>query len=126
LSDSGYLLDSNVWVALTFDTHPAHRAASEAFLLATEHRPAAFCRATQQSYLRLASNPTILRTYNATGLTNRDALKTLGIFMARPVVAYREEPDKIVGLGMRWPTFHRRHRNDGWTPTSPHSPSPAG
>jgi predicted nucleic acid-binding protein len=48
--------------------------------------------------LRLASNPSVLRAYNATGLTNRGALKTLRMFMARPTVAYRKEPDDIVPL----------------------------
>lgn len=97
-SDSGCLLDSNIWIALTFSSHPGHQAASSAMALA-ENRPASFCRSTQQSFLRLVSTPALARQYGAGELTNDDALQLLERFMASPFVDYREEP---VGLFPLW------------------------
>src|SRR5258708_35154105 len=91
-SGSALLFDATVWVPLAFADHPHHRLAVAAYRSATAARPALFCRATQQTFLRLASTPAFLRLCNATGLTNRDALETLERFMASRSVAYREEP----------------------------------
>jgi toxin-antitoxin system PIN domain toxin len=111
LSDSPVLFDANVWVALAFDTHPHHTRAVEAFRSTTPARPAVFCRSTQQSFLRLASTPAVLRLCNATGLTNQDALVMLAGFMASPSIAYRDEPPGTVPL---W------HRLAGLPSASPH------
>ena len=105
MSDSAFLFDSNVWVALTFDAHPAHRAAIETFARASKRRPACFCRATQQSFLRLASTPAMLRVYGVIGLTNDNALSTYEALSASPAVGYREEP---VGIKTLWPEMGRR------------------
>lgn len=101
MSASPVLFDANVWVALAFDTHPNHRPAVAAFQSTTPQSPALFCRSTQQSFLRLASQPAVHRLCNTGGLTNRDALEMLGDFMASPSVAYRDEPAGIV------PIWHR-------------------
>lgn len=96
-----FLLDSNVWIAQTFDAHPGHTSASQSLLMATAERPAIFCRATEQSFLRLASTPAVLRQYGAQGLTNQDALVLLAHFQALPMVAFRAEPPGIVPLWHR-------------------------
>ncbi len=88
----GSLLDTNVWLAAVFTTHPFHQAAQKNLRQATPAEPAVFCRSTQQSFLRLASTPTLLKAYGATGLTNRDALVALGALLALPQVCEREEP----------------------------------
>ncbi len=52
------LPDTNIWLDLTFSAHPHHEKALGWF----ESMPAtscAFCRMTQQGYLRLASNPKV-------------------------------------------------------------------
>ena len=90
-----------MWVALAFDTHPNHRPAVAAFQSTAPARPAVFCRATQQTFLRLASQPAVHRLCNAVGLTNRDALAMLDDFMASPSVAYQDEPTGTV------PVWHR-------------------
>ncbi|HUG91034.1 MAG TPA: TA system VapC family ribonuclease toxin [Planctomycetaceae bacterium] len=97
-----FLLDTSVWIAQTFDSHPGHAAASGALALATHEQPAVFCRATQQSFLRLASTPTVLQLYGCTGLTNDDALTMLQRLMALSSVAYRDEPEGLVPLWHRF------------------------
>lgn len=102
MSDSPALFDANVWIALAFDAHPNHAAAVEAFRLQTPERPACFCRATEQSFLRLASTPAILRLCNASGLTNLDALAMFEGFMSSAVVEYRNESEGTVALWHRF------------------------
>ena len=88
----GILLDTSVWLAAVFPTHPLHPHARQCLQRATPAEPAVFCRSTQQSFLRLASTPALLKTYGADGLTNRDALIALGALMALPQVGEHEEP----------------------------------
>ena len=68
---------------------------------ATPGEPAVFCRSTQQSFLRLASTPTLLRAYGAEGLTNRDALVALDALLALPQVCERTEPPGVLALWHR-------------------------
>ncbi len=107
----GSLLDSNVWVAAIFTTHPAHAAAQQILERATPATPAVFCRATQQSFLRLASTPALLKVYGAEGLTNRDALLALGAWLALAQVAERDEPPGTPAL------WHRLASLDTASPT---------
>lgn len=74
---AGYLFDTNVWVALSFRTHPAHRLARGVFVRASESEPAWFCRSTEQSLLRLMTLGTIQRAYRAEHFTNRVVVETL-------------------------------------------------
>lgn len=105
MSDSACLYDANIWVALTFAAHPHHAQALAHFATRTPESPACFCRATQQSFLRLVSSPSILEAYGATGLTNADALRTLNAWTALPQVSYAEEP---AGLEPLWHEFAKR------------------
>jgi toxin-antitoxin system PIN domain toxin len=93
------LLDVNVWLAAAFEAHPGHRSAREVLLQATPAAPALFCRATQQSFLRLASTPAIFKAYRATAITNQDALAALQAFQALPQVDLIDEP---IGIEQRW------------------------
>ena len=95
----GSLVDTNVWIAAVFPTHPFHRQAREVLQKATSASPAVFCRSTEQSFLRLTSSQTILKTYGAEGLTNRDALVALDTLLALPQVCEREEPQ---GVSVIW------------------------
>ena len=98
MSASSLLLDSNVWVALTFTSHPQHARASSLLAEATSRAPVCFCRATEQSFLRLASTPAILEAYGASGLTNADALRVLLAFTALPQVRTLSESSKVAAL----------------------------
>ena len=97
----GSLFDTSVWLAAVFTTHPFHQSTRKCLQLATTAEPAVFCRSTQQSFLRLVSTPTLLKTYGATGLTNRDALVALGALMGLPQVCERAEPPGTPALWHR-------------------------
>ena len=94
----GWLVDTNVWLAAIFTTHPLHQVARDALQQATSAEPAVFCRATQLSFLRLSSTPTLLKAYGAEGLTNRDALVALNALLALRQVSVREEPRGTLAL----------------------------
>ena len=89
MSEPAFLFDSSVWVALTFDAHPAHRVSMNAFAFASADRPACFCRSTQQSYLRLVSTPALLHAYGVPGLTNEDTFRAFDALASHPSVAVR-------------------------------------
>ena len=97
----GLLLDTNVWIAAIFTTHPFHRPAQRLLQEATPDNPAVLCRSTEQSFLRLASTPTLLKVYGAEGLTNRDALTALHTLLALPQIAERAEPPGLTTLWHR-------------------------
>lgn len=92
-------VDSNVWLALTFSAHPHHALAKKLYAEASAENPACFCRATQQSFLRLATTPVLLHAYGAEGFTNQDAAKLIQTLSGLPAVSTLEEPS---GLESRW------------------------
>jgi toxin-antitoxin system PIN domain toxin len=98
----GFLFDTNVWLGLTFQSHPLHGAANAALVNATVALPAHFCRATQQSVLRLTSDARLARRYGVAPISNRDAFQRLEAFMALPIVSFIEEPS---GLLPQWKAF---------------------
>lgn len=98
MGDSASLIDTSVWVALAFPTHPRHTVAVSTFEQRSDERPAVFCRATQQSFLRIAKTPTILNVYGASATTNRDAWVLMDRFSALTDVEFREEPSALFSL----------------------------
>ncbi len=107
---SAFLFDANVWIALVFAAHPQHGLALEAYRSTSKARPAVFCRATELSFLRLASTPALLRLSNATGLTNGDAIATLTRLLGETRVAHRDEPEGVA------PLWHRLGAQDSASP----------
>jgi predicted nucleic acid-binding protein len=71
-------------------------------LTATVTRRAFFCRATQQSVLRLLSTETLANTYGVPPITNHEALNIFDRFMATPTIGFIDEPANIAPL---WRTF---------------------
>lgn len=98
---AGSLVDSSVWVAAVFPRHPHHHPAQQELSIATSRAPAVFCRATQQSFLRLITTPQILRAYAAEAMTNRSAWKTFELLRAQPGITVRDEPPGSVALWHR-------------------------
>ena len=86
------LLDGNVWLAAAFAAHPAHGVARRVLDQASAYEPALWCRATQQSFLRLASTPVITAAYGVAKATNADAWVALEAFLALPQVDVIDEP----------------------------------
>jgi predicted nucleic acid-binding protein len=91
------LLDVNVWLAAAFPALPAHANSQKVLLEATPGSPALFCRATQQSFLRLVSTPAIFKAYRSDPITNRDALSALAAFAALPQVDLIEDVEQFRG-----------------------------
>ena len=100
-----FLFDSNVWLALTFSAHPHHSLAQKTFAATGEENPACFCRATQQSFLRLATTPTLLRAYRAEGFTNQDAVGLIAALTQQPVIRFLPEPPDLEFLWHRLASF---------------------
>jgi len=92
------LFDTSVWLAAIFERHPHHGMARQPLQQATSTQPAVFCRATQQSVLRLTSTAGIAKTYGKSPLTNREALMTVDALQALRQVAWRDEPPGVFGL----------------------------
>lgn len=101
---AGSLFDSNVWVAAVFPKHPSNHKALEALEESTPSNPAIFCRSTQQSFLRLASTPALLKAYGADRLSNRGVLELLDALLLLPQVCEREEPPGMSALWHRLAT----------------------
>lgn len=94
------LCDSNVWLALALSKHTHHTAARE--WLETVEEPASvfFCRATQQSFLRLLTDASVLAPYGNPPLTNREAWSAYEAFLADDRITYRA--DEPVGVQPIW------------------------
>ncbi len=96
------LFDSNVWLALTFANHSHHVNAKAALGHHTTERPAVFCRATEQSYLRLVTTPKLIAYYRADGMTNSRAVKNLSDFLSQPrIISHTDEPTGMRDLWLK-------------------------
>ena len=95
------LIDTTVWIAAVFPTHPAHLLAQRHLERATAAEPAFFCRATQQSFLRLVSTPALLKMYGVEQAGNREAIAALQAFEALAQVRVAEEPAGLVSLWLQ-------------------------
>jgi toxin-antitoxin system PIN domain toxin len=99
LSASARLFDTGVWIGLAFDSHPLHRLARDVFESADSERPIAFCRATQNSFLRLLTTPAIQALYGGPAVTNAQAWAKSQELLALPQVVWLAEP---VALESEW------------------------
>jgi uncharacterized protein len=99
LNAAARLYDTNVWLALSFARHPCHAVATAVFSVADSVQPAAFCRATQQSYLRLLTTSAIQATYGSALITNEAAWAKSQELLALPQVIWLAEP---AGLEAEW------------------------
>ena len=93
------LYDANLWVALAFAAHPHHAIASRHFKARDSSQPTAFCRVTQQAFLRLVSTPLIQRTYASRIITNATAWSKCQDLLALPQILWLDEPE---GFEILW------------------------
>ncbi len=89
-----HLPDINVWLALAFASHKHHPSAI-AWFAAVGRGDCAFCRVTQQGFLRLATTPRVLAVapVNLAG-----AWHMYDDLFSDPRVVYSEEPEGIEPL----------------------------
>ena len=94
------LCDSNVWLALVLSEHQHHRAAAGWFATIDEPQAVCFCRATQQSLLRLLTTAAVMRLYGNRPLTNRQAWRLYEHLLTDDrIVLQADEPTR---LEARW------------------------
>jgi len=86
------LADSNVWLALTLTGHDFHESALR--WLETVKRPGEilFCRATQQSFLRLLTTSAVLSPFGNSPLSNAEAWELYQGILKNPRIAFAQEP----------------------------------
>lgn len=93
-----FLLDVNVWIALSIIEHPHHKPALRWFET-TAGDTLAFCRVTQMGYLRLLTNQHVMKQ---DALTPGDAWQCLDeVYRAiRPILAPEPELLDTIWRGM--------------------------
>jgi toxin-antitoxin system PIN domain toxin len=83
-----FLPDVNVWLALTFEAHGHHRVAARWFSRGAE-QGCAFCRVTQQGFLRLATTPA---AFGADAVSCQEAWDLYDRFLADSRISFQPEP----------------------------------
>ena len=92
--------DVNLWLAAAWARHSWHTAAKD--WLDAEVGELGFCRVTQMSFLRLLTNPAIIRE---DALNRRQAWDIYAKLIADPRIRLIREPDNVEAL---WMTFSKR------------------
>jgi toxin-antitoxin system PIN domain toxin len=93
------LADSNVWLALALSKHGLHQTVRAWFARQKLPKSVMFCRATQQSFLRLLTTSAVLAPYAIPPLANKAAWSVYEGFLADKRVSWVPEPR---GLGSLW------------------------
>lgn len=96
------LVDINVWLALTFSSHPHHRKAL-AWFDSVPSSSCSFCRMTQQGYLRLSTNSKIFRSDT---LSLSQAWSAYDALLSDSRVRFDHEPS---GVEAQWRLFTGRN-----------------
>jgi uncharacterized protein len=89
-TSKNYLLDVNCWLAAAARRHRHHPEAKNWLDSAT--LSLAFCRVTQMAFLRLVTNPKVMRT---DVLTPQQAWEAYKKFRADPRIFFAEEPVEL-------------------------------
>jgi len=92
--------DVNVWLAASWSRHTSHGVARD--WMEDEQEDLAFCRVSQMAFLRLLTNPAIIRE---DALTRRRAWEVFDALIADPRIRMLAEPQ---GLEPLWVAFSKR------------------
>lgn len=93
------LCDSNIWLALALSKHGHHLAAREWLDTIQEPASVLFCRATQQTLLRLLTNASILKPYGNPPLTNHQAWSVYEALLSDDRIIFQaDEPQGVESL----------------------------
>ena len=95
------LIDTNVWLAASFDSHLHHNICRQ-FLV--ENAPKVrLCRAVQQSWLQLLSTPTVQKGLGSDPIDNTQAIEIVSAFtQSLHISKITKEPDRLERL---WTQF---------------------
>ena len=110
------LPDVNVWIAMTFDSHPHHPAAKLWFDAVSDDM--FFCRMTQQGFLRLSTNPSVA---GVDALTITEAWQKYDEYLTDPRIAFATEPAGLESQGEASRRAAPSRRVSGMTRISRHS-----
>jgi uncharacterized protein len=94
LTSRGNLCDATLWIALSVTGHDHHTVASAWFDRLGETDTVFFCRATQQSFLRLLTNQAIFAPHGRKPLTDVEAWTVYDTILADDRVTLQGEPSK--------------------------------
>lgn len=90
----GFLVDTSVWVAAFFTEHESFSLSHDFLSARDKAHPAWFCRATEQSWLRLVTTPSLHKLYKTPPLTNTAAAAVLANWHGSPGIRCLEaEPE---------------------------------
>jgi toxin-antitoxin system PIN domain toxin len=99
------LIDTNIWLALALPDHVLHDAARNWFSAHTAPGELLFCRATQQSLLRLLTTAAVMAPYSTPPLTNAQAWNFYTSLIAHSHVSFAGEP---ANLASHWQQLSTR------------------
>ncbi len=97
-----HLCDVNFWLALVLSGHKHHMQAQTWMDGIEEPGAVAFCRVTQQGFLRLVTTEAVWKSVNQPALTNEAALDVYDDILKDGRVFYAAEPP---GLEAKWREF---------------------
>jgi toxin-antitoxin system PIN domain toxin len=100
------LCDSNIWLALALSKHSHHTVARDWLETVDERASLLFCRATQQAFLRLLTNASVLSPYGNPPLTNSQAWSAYEALLNDDRIAFRA--DEPAGVEALWKGFAAR------------------
>src|SRR5262245_1139591 len=89
-----FLPDINVWLALSFESHVHHASAKKWFEDSADDG-CAFCRLTQQGFLRLATNP---KAFGAEAVPLAKAWQLYDTLLGDPRISFAPEPENLEPL----------------------------
>ena len=93
------LCDSNVWLALALSKHAHHTLTRQWLETVQEPASVLLCRATQQTFLRLLTNKSVLSAYGIPPLTNREAWLTYEALLVDDRIVFQAgEPAGVESL----------------------------
>ncbi|MPZ52090.1 MAG: PIN domain-containing protein [Acidimicrobiia bacterium] len=100
------LCDSNIWLAMALSGHVHHPAVRAWLDTIDEPAVIQFCRATQQTFLRLLTNAAVLAPYGNPPLTNDEAWAAYESLLGDDRVSFhRAEPPELESM---WRRFAQR------------------
>ncbi len=104
-----HLPDINFWLALVFEVH-AHHIQAKAWFEDAGADSCAFCRLTQQGFLRLATNPAV---FKEEAVTMGAAWSCYDQLIADERAYYMQEPDELEQAWRRF-TEGRTYSHKVW------------